>query len=184
VLRRALLVFTLLRLLPLIVLAWIGFAVWAFVLPSQDNPARASAIMVLSGDASRVQPGVELARRGVAPILVLSDGRRSKSQLARELCAHPGGHSFRILCFRPKPLSTRGEAREAKLLAAQRGWRSLLVVTSTYHVYRARLLFERCLPPRVRLSVKGTGNRLVGLPLNALKETGKLLLAETLRRSC
>jgi uncharacterized SAM-binding protein YcdF (DUF218 family) len=115
---------------------------------------------------------------------VLSDGRRSKSSLARKLCAHPSGRPFRVLCFRPTPFSTRGEAREAKLLAAQRGWRSLLVVTSTYHVYRTRILFHRCLPSRVRLSVKGTGNRLLALPLNALKETGKLALAETLRRGC
>ncbi|MGZ4398451.1 MAG: hypothetical protein ACXVZ1_08545, partial [Gaiellaceae bacterium] len=61
-LRRVLSVFLLLRLLPLLVVAWIAFAVWAFVLPSQQSPRRASAIMVLSGDASRVESGLALAR--------------------------------------------------------------------------------------------------------------------------
>lgn len=183
-LRRVLSVFLLLRLLPLLVVAWIAFAVWAFVLPSQQSPRRASAIMVLSGDASRVESGLALARKRVAPVLVLSDGRRSKSELARELCAHPRRGSFRVLCFRPSPYSTRGEAREARLLAERRGWRSLVVVTSTYHVYRSRLLFERCLPQGVDLSVESTGHSLAGLPLNALKETGKLVLALTLRRGC
>ncbi len=69
-------------------------------------------------------------------------------------------------------------------MAEHRGWRSLLVVTSTYHVLRARLLFQRCLPAPFKLSVSGTGNDLRSLPWNALKETGKLLLAETLRRGC
>ncbi len=176
--------FLLLRLVPLLVVAWIAFAAWAFVFPHQDHPRHVNAIMVLSGDPSRVRPGFELARKGVAPVLVLSDGRRSESPLARKLCAHPKRQGFRVLCFRPSPYSTRGEAREARVLAERRGWRSLLVVTSTYHVYRARLLFERCLPPPFKLSVRGTGDSLGPLPWNALKETGKLLLAETLRRGC
>ncbi len=176
--------FLLIRLLPVLVVAWVGFAAWAFVFPRQDHPRHAAAIMVLSGDASRVRPAFDLARKGVAPVLVLSDGSRSKSRLARKLCSHPQGRSFRVVCFRPSPYSTRGEAREARLMAERRGWRSLLVVTSTYHVFRSRLLFERCLPAPFKLSVTGTTDSIPSLPLNALKETGKLLLAETLRRGC
>jgi uncharacterized SAM-binding protein YcdF (DUF218 family) len=175
-----------LRVLVLALVAWAVVAVFLFVYPRRDRPRHASAIVVLGGDArGRLPLGLELARAGVAPVLVVSDGAGSDWAPARALCAHPGGHSFRVVCFRPDPFSTRGEAREMKRMAAARGWRSLLVVTSTYHVYRARMLFQRCLKGKhVRLYVEGARSGWLSLPLNAAAETLKLGLAETLRRGC
>jgi uncharacterized SAM-binding protein YcdF (DUF218 family) len=175
-----------LKVLVLALLVWVGLAVYLFVFPHTDRPARASAIVVLGGDAQRRLPlGLELAGAGVAPVLVVSDGAGSDWAPARALCARPGGRSFKVVCFRPDPFSTRGEARAMKAMAAARRWRSLLVITSTYHVYRARMLFQRCLRGRhVRLYVEGTRSSRLSLPLNAASETLKLGLAETLRRDC
>ncbi|MGD0272699.1 MAG: YdcF family protein [Gaiellaceae bacterium] len=175
-----------LKVLALALLAWAGLAVYLFVFPRQNRPAHASAIIVLGGDArQRVPLGLELAGAGVAPVLVVSDGAGSDWAPARALCAHPGGRSFKVVCFRPDPFSTRGEAREMKRMAAAQRWRSLLVVTSTYHVYRARMLFQRCLRGQhVRLYVEGTRSSRLSLPLNAAAETLKLVLAETVRRGC
>ena len=174
-----------LRVLTLALFAWAVLAVFLFIFPHQDRPAHASAIVVLGGDArERLPLGLELAGAGVAPVLVVSDGAGDDWAPARALCAHPGGRSFGVVCFRPDPFSTRGEAREMKSMAAARGWRSLLVVTSTYHVYRARMLFSRCLGRRVRLHIEGTRSERLSLPLNAAAETLKLGLAETLRRGC
>jgi len=175
-----------LKVLVLALLAWAGLAVYLFAFPHRDKPAHASAIVVLGSDARHRLPlGLKLAGDGVAPVLVVSDGVGSDWAPARALCAHPGGHSFKVVCFRPDPFSTRGEAQEMKRMAAARGWRSLLVVTSTYHVYRARMLFQRCLKGQhLRVYVDGVRSGWGSLPLNAAAETLKLGLAEILRRSC
>jgi uncharacterized SAM-binding protein YcdF (DUF218 family) len=164
---------------------WLVLALYLFVWPSQDHPRRAAAIIVLAGDEEqRFERALELARAGVAPVLVVSDGARSDWAPARNLCDHPKGHGFRVICFRPKPYSTRGEARAALALAERYHWRSLLVVTSTYHLFRSRILFERCLDGHARVYATGAGNNLAWLPLNMASETVKLGLAYTTRRGC
>jgi uncharacterized SAM-binding protein YcdF (DUF218 family) len=164
---------------------WLVLALYLFVWPDQDHPRRVAAIIVLSGDAEHRFPhALALARAGVAPVLVVSDGARSSWAPARNLCAHPGGHRFRVICFRPRPYSTRGEAREALALAERNHWRSLLVVTSTYHLFRARMLFKRCLDGRARVYATGTSGSLAWLPVNAASETIKLGLTFTTRRGC
>jgi len=164
---------------------WLALALYLFVWPRQDHPRRAAAIIVLAGDEEyRFPRALELVRAGVAPVLVISDGARSSWAPARNLCAHPSGHSFRVICFHPTPYSTRGEARGALSLAERYHWNSLLVVTSTYHVFRARLLFKRCLDGHARVYATGVEDSLAWLPLNMASETIKLGLVFTTRRGC
>ena len=165
--------------------AWLVLALYLFVWPRQDHPRRAAAIIVLAGDAKHRFPrALELARAGAAPVLVVSDGARSSWAPARNLCTHSGGRRFRVICSRPVPYSTRGEARGALALAERNRWRSLLVVTSTYHVFRARQLFKRCLDGHARVYATGTSSSLAWLPLNMVNETVKLGLVFTTRRGC
>ncbi len=164
---------------------WLAVALHLFVWPRQDHPRHTAAIVVLAGDEEqRFSRALELARAGVAPVLVISDGSLSEWAPARELCAHPRGHSFRVICFHPSPFATRGEARGVLRLTERYRWRSLLVVTSTYHVYRSRLLFKRCLGGHARVYATGSSSNRFRLPLDMASETLKLGLAETLRRSC
>lgn len=164
---------------------WLVLALYLFVWPSQDHPRHTAAIIVLAGDAEHRFPrALEFARAGVAPVLVVSDGARSNWAPARKLCAHPRGRSFRVICFRPAPYSTRGEARAALALAERYRWRSLLVITSTYHLFRARLLFKRCLDGHARVYATGSRDSLAWLPLNMANETVKLGLVFTTRRGC
>jgi len=164
---------------------WLAVALHLFVWPRQDHPRRADAIIVLSGDMEHRFPrALELARSRVAPVLVVSDGARSSWAPARILCAHPGGQRFRVVCFRPDPYSTRGEARGALTLAERYHWRSLLIVTSTYHVYRARLLFKRCLDGHARVYATGARSSRAWLAVNMVSETFKLGLVFTTRRGC
>lgn len=164
---------------------WLAFALHLFVRPRQDLPRHADAIVVLAGDEEqRFSRALELARASVAPVLVVSDGALSEWAPARKLCAHPRGHGFRVICFHPAPFSTRGEARGVLRLVERYRWRSLLVVTSTYHVYRSRLLFERCLDGQARVYATGSSSSRAWLPVNMASETFKLGLAQTLRRGC
>ena len=87
-------------------------------------------------------------RRGVAPVLVISDGAIPGWPEANRLCAGRS-EGFRTICFHPDPYSTRGEAQAVARLMRRRGWRSVVVVTSTYHVIRARMDFRRCVDGRV-----------------------------------
>ena len=76
----------------------------------------------------------------------------------------------------------RGEARAVARMAAARGWRSVLVVTSTYHVTRARLLFDRCVAAHVW--VTGSTYRRSLIPLEIFLEPAKLAYALVVARSC
>jgi uncharacterized SAM-binding protein YcdF (DUF218 family) len=175
----------LLRITLFLLCAWLVFALYLFIWPRQDRPRRADAIIVLAGDEEhRLPRALELARSGVAPTLIVSDGALSDWAPARVLCAQPRRQGFRVICFRPAPYSTRGEARGALTLIERNNWRSLLVVTSTYHVYRSRLLFERCLGWQANVYVSGSHSSRAWLPVNLFSETFKLGLAETLRRGC
>ena len=48
---------------------------------------------------------------------------------------------------------TRWKSRSAKTAAEERGYTSVILVTSDYHVPRAWIAFRRVLPPRVALHV-------------------------------
>jgi len=178
----------LLRLLVVLVLVvavvLVGLTYRLFVFPSTDKPGRADAVVVFAGgDGERQQEGVRLVREGVAPALVISDGGEPDAPRARLCRERPAG--LRLYCLTPDPATTRDEARRFAELADREGWRSLVLVTSNYHVLRAGLLLERCYDGRVRR---------VGTPLrnDHSWETGKQLAGEwvavgaavTLLRSC
>ena len=107
-----------------------------FVWPAVDTVERADAVVVLGGgDGERLDRGLALVREGVASTLALSFG-------PDQLCNVP--QSFDVVCFTPTPENTRGEAMAVGQLARTHGWQRVVLVTSTPHVTRARLLVERC----------------------------------------
>ena len=119
-----------------------------FIRPVSDRPEQADAVVVLSGDhGERLPEGLRLVEAGVAPTLVL-DGEPDMAQVI-ELCREP--QPFEVVCLRPNPDSTRAEARAAAALARARGWRRIVVVTTTHHLARAGLLFRRCFAGEVSL---------------------------------
>lgn len=127
-------------------LAVIGISIdRAYVQPHLDRDLHhADAIVVLGGNAyERFEYGLELAERGLASQVVLSNSVGVTDERMRELCARqiPG---VQVMCFLPEPWTTRGEAQEVKQLASSRGWHDIIVVTTTAHVERARFILERC----------------------------------------
>ena len=119
----------------------LGLSVLPFLFPPDDTPKRADAIVVLSGDhGERLAKALRLMQQGVAPTLVL-DGAPD-FQYVVDLCR--GEQAFEVVCLRPDPDSTRHEARAATRLASDRGWRRMVVVTTSHHVVRAGMLFRRC----------------------------------------
>lgn len=130
-----------------------------FIAPSADRlPARADAVIILSGDAGdRLQRATELMKQGRAPVLVIVNGR----QEAPTACADRRAHI--VLCPTPASVSTRGDAKIVGTLAEKNAWTRIIVVTSEYHVTRARVLLKRCTAAEIHMaaSKREMGRRLL-----------------------
>jgi uncharacterized SAM-binding protein YcdF (DUF218 family) len=165
-----------------LVVAWIAATVRIIFVPVEDEAGKADAVVVLSGSKhERLDRGLELVREGVAPTLVISGGFDPRQPRANQLC-RAGGADFEVICFAPNPDSTRGEAREVSDLARTHGWRRVLLVTSRFHVTRARMLFDRCLDADV--DAVGVDYPWTSVPTVIAGEWVKLGLSSTIARGC
>lgn len=167
----------------MLVAIFVGASLALFVWPPQDSPTGADAVVVLSGSrAERLPKALAVRRRTGAPVLVISGGFDPRWKQALALCRGRVRTSFRVVCFSPEPNSTLGEAEGVARLAARRGWRRLVVVSSTYHVVRARMLFHRCVSADVQVVGAPPSLRrwITGVP----SEWGKLVYQLTVERGC
>lgn len=154
-----------------IVLALIATSLALFVLRADDAVTSADAVVVLFGGRARLPVGIELMERGVAPVLVVSQGR-DRGWRSPGLCDR---RDIRMLCPVADDESTRGEARLIGRLARERGWDSLVVVSSRFHLFRARLLIRRCYEGR--LAMVGARSPAWRLPYQVAWEWAKLARA-------
>ncbi|EFC81573.1 YdcF family protein [Parafrankia sp. EUN1f] len=126
-------------------LLFLGATVRLFVLPRRDDPAPVDAIVMFAGSPGRFEQAVSLARAGYAPTLAVS------VPTAEDPCPPPIPN-VEVICFAPDPLTTQGESRWTADAAARYGWQSIIVVTSTTQVTRARLRLERCYSGQILMS--------------------------------
>ena len=124
----------------------------ATVAPEEVEPA--DAVVVFAGAPERLPMATDLMAAAKAEVLVIPNGQRPGWAAANRLCADGGvddqGRAYEVLCPVPDPVTTRGEARAIAGVAAERGWESVVAVTSSYHIARAELLLERCFPGRIQ----------------------------------
>ncbi|WP_084495662.1 YdcF family protein [Nocardia shimofusensis] len=114
-----------------------------FVHPQLDPLRPADAIVVLGGTPyERFDIGVDLARAGLAPELVIAASTGLDDPLMDRYCR--GEYPFRVQCFEPRPWTTQGEAQEIRRRAESGGWRHIIVVTFTPHISRARYIIGKC----------------------------------------
>ena len=162
--------------LAVLAAAFVALTVRLFAFPGEDAPARADAVVVLAGNSGlRIPAGRRLVREGVAPRLVLSE--ENDRDFPRALCRREN-----VTCFQADPFSTAGEAAAFGELARRRGWRRVVVVTSDYHLTRARLLFERCVDGDVGAVAADEG--VIGWLHGTAWEWPKLIHALTVKRDC
>jgi uncharacterized SAM-binding protein YcdF (DUF218 family) len=168
-----------------LIVVWLVACLVFFVWPPAESsaPTHADAVVMLSGNKRRLPAALALIRRGVAPVLALSSVERTKHwPQAQRLCRTGRYANARVVCFSAVPYSTRGEARTVARLAADDDWSSIVVVTSTFHVTRAHLLFRRCY--HGGLAMVGSPSTWWRLPLEWASETGKLAVQLTVQRGC
>ena len=161
-----------------------GFGVWLFLSHDDDPlPPKADAVVVLAGSDARLPTALDLVDHGVAKTLVVSTDDRSNDADRYALCHGPKPKSYQLVCREASPFSTRGEARMIAALVAANHWRSIVVVSSRYHLYRAGLLIRRC--TTIDVALRGTDadpwwRKTIAIPL----EYAKLIRAETFQRGC
>ena len=125
-----------------VVLAVAGYLM--FTRPQGDPLTRADAIVVLGGEKDgRLAYGLDLARQGYADTVVLSNSYGDGDPEFERACA-AGTATITVICFRPDPFTTRGEAMFAARLAKQNNWSHVIVVSWNYHMVRARYIFGQC----------------------------------------
>ena len=142
--------------------AILAFVAWhaAAWLGADDTPVKADAILVLGAEPTRAITGADLYQEGFANVVYLSVPRRERrwvalsqdgirwpwfEETARVLLRNRGVPDGQIRLLGKDLPSTVAEAAEAaRTFGASAG--TLLVVTSRYHVYRARLIFADALP--------------------------------------
>ena len=171
--------------LAVLVTAWLGLSLVLYVWPAARSkaPAHADVVVVLSGEPARLPVAERLIRRKVAPVLAISSVQDTpRWRAAKRLCAVGRYLTARVLCFRAVPYSTRGEARAIARLARARGWTHVVVVTSTFHLTRARMLVRRCY--HGGLSMIGSPSPWWRLPGEWISETEKLAVQVTVERGC
>ena len=108
------------------------------------KPIKSDAIVAFSGDPKRIVVASELLVRGFAPQLIIV-GQDNADEIARIRSSHK---NFFDCCVKvdSRSQNTAQDALLAKNLLRASGARSIILVTSSFHVPRARRELHRQMP--------------------------------------
>ncbi|MET3725027.1 YdcF family protein [Sphingomonas trueperi] len=128
-------------LLVLLALAWAaGFALFLFSLGKPLGAYRTDAVVVLTGGPGRIQRGLDALRREDAQRMLVSGV--NPDVRPRELAAQfPADRALFRCCvdLGHEAVDTRSNADETGRWVHDHGYRSIRLVTSDWHMARARL---------------------------------------------
>lgn len=141
------------RLLSLLVILWgLGFALFAVSLSRDADPAPADAIVVVTGGPGRVERGLMLLAAGKGRRMLISgvDRRVRPHELAK---AYPRYAAQLDCCvdLGTEATDTRSNAEETARWMAARRYRSMRLVTTDWHMARARFEIGHALGRGIRI---------------------------------
>jgi uncharacterized SAM-binding protein YcdF (DUF218 family) len=163
------------------VAAAIGFVVFLSQLHGAEaKPSRtADGIVVLTGGSSRVSDAMELLADGYGKRLLISGVHptNAASDISRSL---PDNQSLLRCCvdLDYSAVNTRSNAAETRRWARERGFKSLIVVTSNYHMPRAIVELSHAMPDVTLIPFVVVGDRWRDEPWWTSGATVRLLLSE------
>jgi uncharacterized SAM-binding protein YcdF (DUF218 family) len=164
----------------LLVLGFLWFVTW---LPAAEVSLdrNADGIVVFTGGASRTSDALELLAAGRGQRLLISGAHRgtNSNEIAR---LNPGFAEFARCCVDfDRSLNTLGNAVETRKWAQRRGIRSLIVVTSNYHIPRAMAELAHQLPNVTLIAFPVVSPSLRSEPWWSNSATARLLIFEYLK---
>lgn len=125
------------------------FAFASSVLETTPEPTEpADGIVVLTGGQARVKEALKLLQRGKAQRLLISGMHRSTKRRDLERAVRLKDSRLFDCCidFGYEALDTLGNAAEARAWATSRGYKKLIVVTSSYHMPRGLAELRQAMP--------------------------------------
>jgi uncharacterized SAM-binding protein YcdF (DUF218 family) len=131
----------------LLISAWlIGFLAFINEIPRevQNDVYVADAVVVLTGGSKRLEAGFELLQRGRASVMFISGV--SKEVKLRELFFIESGYEQKFLDRIEAGYGAKNTSENAKETASwvsRHGYRSLYLVTASYHMPRSLKEFDR-----------------------------------------
>jgi uncharacterized SAM-binding protein YcdF (DUF218 family) len=147
---------------------------------AEEKPARnADGIVVLTGGSSRVSDAMELLAAGYGKRLLIS-GVHPTNNVADISRTLPDNHKLLKCCvdLDRSAVDTRGNAAETRRWAKERGFKSLIVVTSNYHMPRAVVELSHAMPDITLIPFAVVGDRWRDEPWWTSGPTLRLLLSE------
>jgi uncharacterized SAM-binding protein YcdF (DUF218 family) len=140
---------------------------------------RADGIVVLTGGSSRVSDAMELLAAGYGKRLLISGVHPTSgaSDISRSL---PESQSFFNCCvdLDYSAINTRSNAAQTRRWAHERGFKSLIVVTSNYHMPRAIVELSHAMPNVSLIPFAVVGDKWREEPWWTSSGTLRLLLYE------
>jgi uncharacterized SAM-binding protein YcdF (DUF218 family) len=162
------------------VLAGVGFLWFIWRVPADEVALdrNADGIVALTGGASRIADAIELLALGRGKRLLISGVNRATS--SKEISRlNPEFERWVRCCVDfDRSLNTLGNAVETRRWAESRGFRSLIVVTSNYHMPRALAELSHQLPGVALVPFPVVTDRQRADPWWAGGATARLMLTE------
>ncbi|WP_425228614.1 YdcF family protein [Sphingomonas sp.] len=168
------------RLLAAALIAWVfGFVLFAVLLPDPLEGSTTDAIVVPTGGPGRIDRGLDLLRRHQAKrMLVTGVGAGVReTDLQREYRAEPALFACCVDLGRDA-VDTRSNAGETAAWLRQHGFHTVRLVTSDWHLARARMELRAAVGAQV--VVLGDGVPSEPRLMTLVAEYNKLLLRRVL----
>lgn len=141
------------RLLAMIVIGWaLGFAWFALLLPQPHAKEKTDAIVVLTGAAGRIDRGLALLRRDESERLFVSGVDRDVTR--PEFAAFYKVEDELMKCcvtLGREAIDTRSNAVETSQWLARNNLDSVRIITSDWHMRRARYELSRQIDGKVKI---------------------------------
>jgi uncharacterized SAM-binding protein YcdF (DUF218 family) len=158
----------------------VGFLWFITRVPGQEVTLASGAdgIVVLTGGASRINDAIELLAAGRGRRLLIS-GANPATNRSEIMRLNPEFARVVRCCIDfDRSLNTLGNAIETKRWAQAQGFRSLIVVTSSYHMPRAMAEISHQLPGVALMPFPVVTEKLKGEPWWSNGATTRLLMSE------